>query len=253
MTLQGIARRLRSIPGKIEQRVAPLFFALPEVGLEALAGEACGCAIEDPILEHVCLPPYAGPDDHDDFTALMSIARARQPRIIVEFGTAFGNLTANLCRQCPDSIVYTINAPAENQTGRMVTYSLAAGEIGSVYRRLGFGSRVTQILKDSRDVDLKDYLPGPVVDLAIIDACHDTQYVINDFLKIRPFVRPGGAVLLHDTHPSMKDHLHGSYVACMRLRRRGLQVAHLRDTWWGVWINGSPDSVAEATRAAQPC
>ena len=75
----------------------------------------------------------------------------------------------------------------------------------------------------------------PASALAVIDACHDTMYVVNDFEKVRPFMRPDGMIFLHDTHPSLAKHLHGSYLACMKLRQQGYDIRHLTNTWWGLW------------------
>jgi len=41
--------------------------------------------------------------------------------------------------------------------------------------------------------------------------------------------------MLHDTHPSMQNHLVGSYYGCMKLRKMGFDIKHLKDTWWGVY------------------
>jgi hypothetical protein len=94
---------------------------------------------------------------------------------------------------------------------------------------------VNQILANTLSIDLSAVLSNTAVDLAIIDACHDTEYVLSDFLKVAPYMRPGGVVLLHDTHPSMHGHLLGSYRACMQLRRKGFDLRYLAGTWWGVW------------------
>jgi len=132
--------------------------------------------------------------------------------------------------------VYTVNALGEEQTGAYVTYVLDRADIGRVYRRYGFADRVVQIYSNTLTVELGRYLARDSVDLAIIDACHDTEYVINDFHKTAPLVRAGGVILLHDTHPSMRAHLGSSYIACMKLRRRGFDIRHLTGTWWAVWI-----------------
>jgi len=188
------------------------------------------------ILEDACMPPHRGTAAHDDLGAVLRIARSLQPKVVVELGTAYGNLTANICRQCPGTKVYTVNAPVENQTGEMVTYRLTKEDIGRVYRRHGYSERVVQIFENTLNLDLSHYFETPVVGLAIIDACHDTDYVINDFRKVEPFVQRSGMILLHDTHPSMERHLGGSYMACMKLRRCGFGTKHLAGTWWGVWI-----------------
>lgn len=194
--------------------------------------------IPSPILEDVCLPPYfIGTHDHDDFHPMMKIILAVNPKILVELGTAHGNTVANICQACPESKVYTVNAPAVEQTGKIVTYSLQPTEIGRVYQKYGYTSQVTQILKNTLELDLSEYLPLGSVDLAIIDACHDTDYVVNDFFKVLPFMSTKGVILLHDTHPSMKGHLIGSYVACMQLRKKGYKIRYVSGTWWGIWYN----------------
>jgi predicted O-methyltransferase YrrM len=186
------------------------------------------------------MPPYAG-SSLDDFDALMTIVHTRQPSLVLELGTAQGNTVANICRQAPNARVYTVNAPAEKQTGTLTTFEFSAQQIGRVYRESGYGHRVTQILENTLQLDLGWYFAEPVVDLAIVDACHDTGYVIHDFLKVLPFVRPGGMILLHDTHPRMTRHYYTSYQACLMLRKRGHDIRHLEGTSWAVWFNGWPE------------
>ncbi|MGO8931001.1 MAG: class I SAM-dependent methyltransferase [Limisphaerales bacterium] len=186
------------------------------------------------------MPPYKGPKGQDDLGALLQVARSVLPKVAVELGTAHGNLTANLCRQCPDVTVYTVDAPAAEQTGEVVTYSLSKNEIGRVYRRHGYSERVVQIFENTLKLDLSRYFQGPSVGLGIIDACHDAEYVMNDFRKLTPFIEPGAIILLHDTDPSMEKHLRGSYMACMRLRRNGFDIKQLTGTWWGVWVKPPP-------------
>ncbi len=216
-------------------RLLKMRYALPPTSLEAITGGR-DVNLADPILEDLCLPPFLGPADHNDFVPLMKIAACLQPRKVLELGTAHGNLAANICRQCPAATVYTVNATPDQLTGEMVTFCLAPEEIGRVYRAYGYGGRVVQIYANTLHFDPSQYFGGPTVDLVVIDGCHDTEYVVNDFLKTAPFVRRGGIVLLHDTHPSMEGHLAGSYVACMILRRRGFDIRQLRNTWWAVWV-----------------
>ncbi len=193
------------------------------------------CQSSAPIMEDICLPPYYGSSEFQDFEALISIAQALNPRAVLELGTAHGNTVANLCIRFPDAHVFTVNALAEDQSGDKVTFTLTQDEIGRVYRERGFGDRVTQIFANTLDLDFSQYLSVEAVDLAIIDACHDTAFVVNDFIKVAPYIRSGGIVLLHDTHPIMTEFLIGSYVGCMKLRRRGYDIGHLAGTSWGIW------------------
>lgn len=208
--------------------------ALPETTVAEFTSREAA-ARTPPIMEDICLPPYHGPTDHDDYSPLAAIALTVAPHVAVEIGTAHGNLTANLCALCQDVLVYTVNAPAELQSGHNVTYYLDADAIGRVYRHHGFAPRVRQILCNSLDLELGSHLRSQAVDLAIIDGCHDVEFVLSDFQKIEPHLRPGGVVLLHDTAPTLAGHLAESYLACMLLRRRGFDVRYLVGTWWAVW------------------
>jgi hypothetical protein len=207
---------------------------LPVVTLDQIVPQQT--RLEPPVLDHICLPPYHTPNDHNDFIPVMSIARHINPRLVVELGTAYGNLTANLCRQLPSAKVLTVNAPLEKQTGEKVTYQLTEDDIGRVYREHGYSKQVMQLFQNTLTLELGEYLEKRSVELAIIDACHDREYVVNDFLKIAPFVGPNGIVLLHDTHPSMDGHLLGSYWACLQLRGQGYDIKHLANSWWGIWL-----------------
>ena len=235
-------RALRNQLDKAELRLLLMTHRLPALRLDEVVER--DVPIDEPILDDICMPPFIGEGDHDDYSALLKIASLIQPRIIVELGTAHGNTVANLCRALPNCRVFTVDAPAELQSGRDVTFSLSPEQIGRVYRKHGYADRVTQILANTLTLDLAAPLNGELVDLAIVDACHDTEYVVNDFLKVEPFVRRGGTVLLHDTHPSMNGHLLGSYRACMRLRRQRFDVRHVEGTWWAIWKKGVAHAAA---------
>lgn len=214
--------------------------ALPSVAIDEIAP---GIALAPPIMDDICVPPYYA-FSHDDYEPLMRIAASVQPRLIIELGTAHGNTVANLCRQFPEAKVITVNSLPEQQTGETTTFSLNDSEIGRVYRRFGYAGRVVQVFQNTLTLDLSMHTPIASADLAIVDACHDRRFVENDFLKVAPYVKPGGIVLLHDTDASMEHHLWGSYLACVTLRRRGYDVRHVQGTWWGIWRK--PASVVNA-------
>ena len=208
---------------------------LPQISFEEATGLAMPKVAPEPILDDICMPPHFQ-EDHDDFGVLMGLLEWKKPRKVLELGTAHGNTVANACRLLPDAVVYTVDAPVEEQTGSVITYGLRRDEIGRVYRTHGYGDRVTQIYANTLHLDLSDYLAEAEADFAIIDACHDTDFVLNDFKKIVPYIRPDGIVLMHDTHPSMRSHLLGSYRACLKLRQEGYSISHILNTWWGIWV-----------------
>ena len=189
-------------------------------------------------MEDICIPPYLGSDKMDDFNVLMRVLGGLRPALLVELGTAYGNLSANICNQFPEIQIVTVNAPVETQTGNVVTYQISRQEIGRVYRKWGFHDRVTQVFANTLSLNLGKILSQESADAAIVDACHDTEYVINDFYKVEPYVRTGGIILFHDVHPSRTGHLNGAYCACVELRRRGYSISHISGTWWGLYVKG---------------
>lgn len=227
-----VKTRVKSLYDKIYCRVA----RLPSVDIDTVA--PADVSAFGPIEDARNLPPR--PDlgiFHDDLTPLIRIVKSVDPENVLELGTGRGNATANICAVC-DAHVYTVSAPPGKMSGELISFVLPEEEIGRVYRAHGFAPRVTQILENTLTLELTAFVPEGTIDLAVIDACHDTDYVVNDFFIVLPTLRPDGIVLLHDTHPSRKLHLRGSYDACVRLRRMGYDIRHLRDTWWGIWSKG---------------
>lgn len=224
---------IKNIRKEIPLRIYRILNSLPSVRLEAVTQESV--RLERLILQDICLPPFKGPRTHDDITPLLTIAQSVNPEIIVELGTAHGNTVANLAHLFPKSHIYTVNAPVEDQSGELTTYELTKEEIGQVYRKYTQNFNITQIYANTLNLDLSPYLLPNSVDFAIVDACHDTDYVINDFMKVYPYMSLKGVILLHDTHPSMKGHLEGSYRACVNLRRKGFDIRHISNTWWAIW------------------
>jgi len=206
---------------------------LPEVSLEELGIE---CQIFSPIVsEEICLPPYRGDEKIDDYSVLFSVLNSKKPSVVLELGTGFGNTVANICSQL-DSRVFTVNALPDQISGRVTTYSLTSDEIGSVYKTHGFSQRVTQVYEDTKKMNLKKIIPEKSIDFAIVDACHDSDYVLNDFQKLMPFMAKGSIVMLHDTHPSMEKHYIDSYIACMYLRKLGFNIKYIKTSSWAIWF-----------------
>ena len=195
------------------------------------------------ILDKLCLPPHNGTDDHDDVMPLLSLVDTLSPKVVLELGTAHGATVANICA-ISEARVYTVNALPEQMEGTLVTFALDKDEIGSVYRDNGFSDRVTQVYENTKGINLEKYLKGANVDLVIIDACHDADFVINDFFSVTRVIHPGTIVIMHDVHPSMKGHLLDSYLACMYLRKLGYNIKHISSTWWAIWTCGDTTHIA---------
>lgn len=237
---RGAARIVRPIRALLTRSHA----RLPQISMHQLAPHA---VLSEPVIDDDRnLPPRPGLSwrtadgrlvrpVHDDVTPLLRLVSHLEPRLVLELGTAHGNTTANICRFSRARVI-TVNALPDQMSGVVTTFALSREDIGRVYVSHGFADRVTQVFTNTLDFRPTDHADPGSVDLAIVDACHDQEYVKADFLKVAPMMRSGGIVLLHDTHPSRAGHLSGSYDACLWLRQQGFDIRHLRGTWWACWV-----------------
>lgn len=231
---------LNSVKRKIQSYIWSFFwtnFQLPEISIGQLIDSYA--KHEPKINEDICLPPYVGDRNFNDFSILISLIRAFQPKRILELGTAHGNTTANMCVES-EANVFTINALPEQMEGNIITFTLSREQIGIVYRNYGFQNRVVQIYENTKNLKISDYLQQRSIDFAFIDACHDADFVVNDFLRVKPTLSDNAIVLFHDTHPSGERHLLDSYLGCMFLRKLGYNIKHIEDSSFGYWTNQEP-------------
>ena len=108
-------------------------------------------------------------------------------------GTAEG-FGAALVGQSTDAEIWTINLPqgeAGSDGELLYARSDAGGSIGWRYRSAGLGSRVHQLLCDSRDFRTGDFARD-FFDTALIDGGHTPDLVANDTDKALSVLRPGG-------------------------------------------------------------
>lgn len=224
---------------KIINKIYIKLFQLPPISIDNIAPPIKD-TIHHVITDHINLPSIYRPQfQHDDLTPLLRIVNQLKPNKVLELGTGYGNTTANVC-SISNAHIFTINALPEQLSGNIITYSLKKEDIGIVYRKYGYTERVTQLFENTLNFNHTKYPEISRIDFAIIDACHDMKYVINDFIKILPVLNEKATVLLHDTHPSMQNHLGASYKACMYLRSKGFNIKHIENTWWGIWQKSCP-------------
>jgi len=212
-------------------------FQLPEMSVDKVVGEYK--QYTPTILEKICLPPYAGNSNYNDYSILISLIRGRQPQNFLELGTAHGNTVANICAESVAQ-VYTVNALPEQIEGKIITFTLDKDQIGIVYRKNGFENRVVQIYENTKNLNILEYATPKSIDFVFIDACHDAEFVVNDFQRILPALSDRAVVLFHDTHPSGENHLLDSYLGCMYLRKLGYDVNHIAGGSLAYWSNEFP-------------
>ena len=72
-------------------------FQLPEFTLEKITNS--NDSIIPPITEFLCMPPYSGSTEFskNDISPLLNLIRWKNPRAVLELGTAQGTTAANNC------------------------------------------------------------------------------------------------------------------------------------------------------------
>jgi predicted O-methyltransferase YrrM len=161
----------------------------------------------DPIISNDELSRYRFPEDANyrrirDAESIGLCCRNTNPSVILEIGTGIGTVTWLMSENAPDAQIYTVNIPPEEilQGGTFTTFAPDRAAIGSLYREKGCRN-VTQILANT--ATWKPDLPK--VDIAFIDGCHDTEYVIRDTELILKFCKPGSWVIWHDFCPELAE------------------------------------------------
>ena len=175
-----------------------------------------------------------------DAESIMTVCANAGREILLEIGTASGTTTASMALNCPEAKVYTVNIPLEEaesgEGGKLITGAFGRDMIGSYFREKGV-SNITQVYANTLtwEPDIG------TIDVAFIDGCHDTEFVINDTLKILPHMRPGGFILWHDFNPDLAVKYEWIAEVCTAVERLMSQehiagtVYHVRDSWVGIW------------------
>jgi predicted O-methyltransferase YrrM len=197
----------------------------------------------DPILPGDHLRRYRRPVDLNDRplrdAEVIGGACANEARgIALEIGTGHGRTTALMAENAPHATVHTVNIPPEEIAagGSYTTFAPARDEIGRVWRERKL-ENVVQILANTASWQ-PDF--GPI-DVALIDGCHDAEFVYGDTRKVLARCREGSVILWHDFHPGLRKVYPWIASVCAgveRLYREGLlrgRILHLQDSWVGLY------------------
>jgi glycosyltransferase involved in cell wall biosynthesis/tetratricopeptide (TPR) repeat protein len=134
-----------------------------------------------------------------DTHAVLTLLAHTQARRILEIGTAFGHMTANLSEWSPDdAVVYSlgttrdmgITGPADQQVEApdAVTFGAKSGHFGK-------GQKVRLLTADSLTFDFASL---GEFDFVFVDGAHDLEHVLSDTRKAYAQLRPGGCLVWHD-------------------------------------------------------
>lgn len=197
----------------------------------------------DPILAGDQLHAYLGLNDLNDrrlrdAEVIAGACANAARRIALEIGTSHGHTTALMAENAPAATVYTVNIPPDEIAagGVYTTFAPAHEQIGKVWRERKL-SNVVQILANTASWE-PDF--GPI-DVALIDGCHDADFVAGDTRKVLARCREGSLILWHDFHPTLRS-VHPWIASVCRgveqLYREGLlrgPILHLQDSWVGLY------------------
>lgn len=183
------------------------------------------------------LPPRRGDANCNDITPLGWIADTLAPAHILELGTAHGWTTLLLAKLTGADIV-TVNALPDQVRGRLITQKFTAEEIGRLFRGTEYEDRIQQVYANTLQFDAEQYATHfedtyNGFDLAIVDACHDEDFVLSDFHTCRKALAPGGVIMLHDVYDGSEP-----YEACVQLRNERYNIAQIAGTTWGIFVDG---------------
>jgi len=200
---------------------------------------------KDPIVERHEVNEYKSIEDINerkkrDAEVIGTVVSNISKKTILEIGTATGITTAFMAANAPDSHIYTINIlddDIHNGTGGInTTVALKKDEIGKEYKKLGL-KNITQIYENTAH-----WQPNiGQINVALIDGCHDTNYVYHDTLKVLAHMLPGDFVMWHDFNPSMRKKFYWIDDVC-----RGVELLYkkghikgriylLKDSWVGLY------------------
>jgi predicted O-methyltransferase YrrM len=138
-----------------------------------------------------------------EIVSLAGMVRERQPRTVVEIGTATGGTLFLWCAMAhPEATVVSIDLPGGIHGGGYPYWKTW------VYRRFATGRQRVHLLRgDSHDPRMRDrlkaMLPDGGIDFLFIDGDHTYEGVKSDYEMYAPLVRPGGLIAFHDIahHP----------------------------------------------------
>jgi hypothetical protein len=139
-----------------------------------------------------------------DVTALLSIAIERSPKTVVEIGTLHGNTTRLLAINLPNSHIYTIDLPEnEDPTAGGLEkddlHLIRSRRLGAEFRSDPSIRNVTQLLGDTATMEF------PSAEFFYIDGSHTYEYVKNDTQRAMS-ISEAKTIIWHDcdvSHPGV--------------------------------------------------
>lgn len=136
----------------------------------------------------------------DEMIEAMKVVGDHAPRVMMEIGTARGGSLFCWAQMAqPDAVLISLDLPGGRWGGGYEVQQLQH------FRQFLFPAQtLVSFLGDSQAphtvAQVAELLDGRELDVLYIDGDHTYQGAKNDFVNYKPFVKPGGVILLHDIH-----------------------------------------------------
>ncbi|WP_337190544.1 class I SAM-dependent methyltransferase [Tsuneonella aeria] len=140
-----------------------------------------------------------------EITELVRLVRARQPRSVLEIGTARGGTLFLLTESsAPGAHIVSLDLPGGRNGGGYPEWK------AEIYRKFPRGDRRLSLVRgDSHLESSRDAVAALAgqdgFDLIMIDADHSYDGVKRDFELYSPLLAPGGMIVMHDILPNRFD------------------------------------------------
>jgi hypothetical protein len=199
----------------------------------------------EPVLDDPSIHEFESIEDINqrrvrDAECIGTIVRNTNPSVCLDIGTAKGHSAALMAVNAPQAQVFTVNIPPEDvhsgEGGVLTTAAFEREEIGSYYRARNF-TNVEQILANTAQWE-----PNiGTIDVALVDGCHDMEFVYNDSRKVLANMKPGSFLLWHDFNLQLVERKTWIREVCLgvqKLLEAGLifePMFHVRNSWVGIY------------------
>jgi Methyltransferase domain len=211
---------------KISEELA----AIPEVPLEKVLGD------KKPEVKLHVMKYEDGILPSSQAMALLAIAVAAAPKVVLEIGTFMGHTTKQLAANLPDAIIHSVDLPLDyNQENDNVTqimkddfHLIARRKVGREYRGTPYEARIRQHFVDTA---IWDFSEAAGATLFFIDGSHTYDYCKNDSNRCYELCHGKGIFLWHDcedAHP-------GVVKALLEWRTLGRNVIRIEGTPIAYW------------------
>ncbi len=170
--------------------------------------------------------------------ALLAVAVAAAPKVVLEIGTFMGHTTKQLAMNLPEAIIHSVDLPLHfapekdsvNEMKKDDFHLIAKRQVGREYRGTLYETRIRQHFVDTGVWDFKE---AAGANLFFIDGSHTYDYCKNDSDRCYELCQGKGVFLWHDcdeTHP-------GVIKALLEWRAIGRNVVRIEGTPIAYWKN----------------